>query len=142
MAYHLPPAQVYLTEGWLKEINLDLVETIKRMMIPRKNFRTKPSGEYETATLRTPYRFITLMLNRVFGRAHGKSFKLGWIPIIFHVATQGTIFKWENIASNSLSACISSTLRGVSQKNSEFYMSSILVDCILCTQPFLTLRCN
>ena len=38
MAYHLPPAQVYLTESWLKEINLDLVETVKRMMIPGKNF--------------------------------------------------------------------------------------------------------
>ena len=38
LAYHLPPAQVYLTENWLKEINLDLVETVKRMMIPGKNF--------------------------------------------------------------------------------------------------------
>ena len=38
LVYHLPPAQVYLTESWLKEINLDLVEIVKRMMIPRKNF--------------------------------------------------------------------------------------------------------
>ena len=38
LAYHLPPAQVYLTESWLKEINLDLVETVKRMMILGKNF--------------------------------------------------------------------------------------------------------
>ena len=87
LAYHLPPAQVYLTENCLKEINLDLVETVKRMMILGKNFRTRPSGEYDTATLWTPYRFIALMLNRVFGRAHGKIFKLGWIPIIFCVAT-------------------------------------------------------
>ena len=38
LAYHLPEAQVYLTEDWLKEINLDLVETVKRMMIPGNNF--------------------------------------------------------------------------------------------------------
>ena len=63
LAYHLPEAQVYLIEGWLKGINLDLVETVKRMMVPGKNFRTRPSGEYDTATLRTPYRFIALMLN-------------------------------------------------------------------------------
>ena len=132
-AYHLPPAQVYLTESWLKEINLNLVETVKRMMIPGKNFWTRPSREYDTATLQTPYRFIALMLNKLFGRAHGKSFKLGWIPIIFYVATQGTVFNWENIVSNSLSACISSALGGVSQKKSEFYMSSILMDYILCT---------
>ena len=38
LAYHLPPAQVYWIENWLKEINLDLVETVKRMMIPGKKF--------------------------------------------------------------------------------------------------------
>jgi len=38
LAYHLPEAQVYLTEDWLKEINLDLVETLKRMLVPGKRF--------------------------------------------------------------------------------------------------------
>ena len=38
MDYHLPSPQVYLTESWLKEIAMDLVETIKRMMIPGNNF--------------------------------------------------------------------------------------------------------
>ena len=51
MAYHLPSPQVYLTESWLKEVALDLVETVKRMMIPRNNFKTRPSGEYDTSTL-------------------------------------------------------------------------------------------
>ena len=111
------------------------------MVVPGKNFWTRPSGEYDTTTLRTPYRFIALMLNRIFGRAQGKSFKLGWVPIIFSVATQATVFNWVNIVSNSLSACICSALGGVSQKKSEFYMSSILIVYILCTQPFPTLRC-
>ena len=38
MEYHLPSPQVYLTEIWLKEIAMDLVETVKRMMILGKNF--------------------------------------------------------------------------------------------------------
>ena len=76
-----------MTEDCLKEINLDLVETLKRMLVSGKNFRTRSSGEYDTATLRTPYRFITLILNRIFRRAHSKSFKLEWVPIIFYVAT-------------------------------------------------------
>ena len=116
LAYHLPEAQVYLTEDWLKTINLDLVETLKRMLVPGKNFRTRPRGEYDTSTLRTPYKFIALMLNRIFERAHGKSFKLEWVPIIFYVATQGTVFNWANIFSNVLLACIASALGGVSQK--------------------------
>ena len=128
MAYNLPTAQTYLTESWLKELNLDMVETVKKMMISRKNFCTRPYGEYETSTLHTPYRFIVLMLNRIFGRANGKSFKMGWIPVIFFVPTEGTIFKWASIVSNSLSACISTSLGGVSQKKSEFYISSILID--------------
>ena len=85
LAYHLLEAQVYLTEDWLKTINLDLVETLKRMLVPSKSFRTTPSGEYDTATLRTPYRFISMMLNIIFGQAHGKRFKLGWLPIMFCV---------------------------------------------------------
>ena len=87
LAYHLPEAQVYLTEDWLQAIRMDQVETLKRMLMRRKNFRTRLTGEYDIASLRTPYRFITLMLNRIFGRAHGKSFKLEWVPIIFYVAT-------------------------------------------------------
>ena len=114
MDYHLPEAHVYLTQDWLKAIKLDLVETLKRMLVPRKNFRTRPSGEYDTANLRTPYRFIALMLNRIFRRDHGKGFKLEWVPIIFYVATQGIVFNWANIVSNSLSACIASALGRVS----------------------------
>ena len=85
--YHLPEAQIYLIKDWLKSIRMDLVETLKRMLMPRKNFRTRPTREYDTTSLRTPYRFIALMLNRIFERAHGKSFKLEWVPIIFYVAT-------------------------------------------------------
>ena len=41
LAYHLPEAQIYLTEDWLKGIKMDLVETLKRMLMPGKNLRTK-----------------------------------------------------------------------------------------------------
>ena len=44
--------------------------------------------------------------------------------------------------SNNLSSCISVALGLFSQKKSEFYMSSFLIDCILCTQSFLALKCK
>ena len=111
-------------------------------MAPRNNFCTRSSGEYETANLCTPYRFIAFMLNRIFGRANGKNFKLSSVRVIFFVATQGTIFNWENIVSNNLSSCISAALGGVLQKKWEFYMSLFFIDCILCTQSFPTLKCE
>ena len=83
MAYNLPTPQTYLTESWLKEIKLDMVDTIKKMMILGKKFHTRPSREYETSTLCTPYRFIALILNIIFGRENGKIFKIGWVPVIF-----------------------------------------------------------
>ena len=83
MAYNLPTTQTYLTENWLKELNIDMVETVKKMMIPGRNFCTRPSGEYEASILCTPYRFIALMLNRIFGRENGKSFKIGWYQLYF-----------------------------------------------------------
>ena len=81
-----------MSDDWLNNIRMDLVETLKRMLLSGKNFRTRPTGEYDIASLRVPYRFIALMLNRIFGRAHGRFFKLEWMPIIFYVTTQGTIF--------------------------------------------------
>ena len=44
--------------------------------------------------------------------------------------------------SNSLSACISAALGGVSEKKIEFFIRSILIDCILCTQSFSALKCQ
>ena len=44
LAYHFPEAQTYLTEDWLKSIRMDLVETLKRLLTPGKNFRTRPTG--------------------------------------------------------------------------------------------------
>ena len=66
-AYKLPTPQSYLTEEWLKGLDLDILDNVRRMMVPRKHFCTRPSEEYETVHLCTPYRLIALMLNRIFG---------------------------------------------------------------------------
>ena len=87
LAYHLPEAKLFVSDDWLNNVRMDLIETMKRMMLNGKHFRTRATGNYDTASLRVPYRFIALMLNRSFGRAHGRLFKLEWVPIIFHVAT-------------------------------------------------------
>ena len=51
------------------------------------------------------------------------------------------VFNWASLVSNSLSACLAATLGEEAQKKSEFYMSSILIDYILCHKPFPGLRC-
>ena len=62
------------------------------MMIEGKQFLQKASHKYETSSLGTRYRIIALILNKSFSREHGKLYKMGWIPFIYHVAMQGTMF--------------------------------------------------
>ena len=71
LAYHLPEPQIFLFDAWLDNIRMDLVETLKKMLLPGKLYRYRATGEYDTASLRSPYKFVALMLNRIFGRAHG-----------------------------------------------------------------------
>ena len=82
LAYHLPEPQVFLFDAWLDNIRMDLVETLKRMLLPGKLYRHRQNSEYDTASLRAPYRFVALMLSRIFERAHGRVFKLEWIPTL------------------------------------------------------------
>ena len=36
LAYHLPEAQIFLSDDWLNNIRMDLVETLKRMLLSGK----------------------------------------------------------------------------------------------------------
>ena len=91
----VPTPQVMMTDDWVKSVNLDTFECAKWMMVAGKKLRKKDSGEYETVILRPPYRVMALMLNRIFDRENGKWYKLSWIPLIYHVALEGTIFNWH-----------------------------------------------
>ena len=53
MAYHLPPAQIYLTEIWLKERTMGMVEIVK-IMINR--------AMLHTSLLMSPWHIICLLL--------------------------------------------------------------------------------
>ena len=76
------------------------------MMVVGKQLHQKSTSEYETIILCPPYRVIALILNRFFGRENGKMYKLIWIPLIYHVAMEGTVFNWADIVSSILSSCI------------------------------------
>ena len=106
------------------------------MVAEGKTFWNKSSGEYETTHLCTPYKMVVLMLNRIFGRADGRFYKFGWIPLIYHVTMMGRIFNWADIVANSLSSCIIAVQEGLHQQKFKFYMGTFLVDCILCFHPF------
>ena len=79
---------------------------------------------------------VVLMLNKILGRDDGRTYKFGWIPLIYYVAMKGTIFNWDDIVANSLSTSITAAQEGLHQRKYEFYMGSFSIDCRLCFHPF------
>ena len=61
-----------MTTEWVKGLKFDDTAKARMMMIDGKNFRNKHSGEYEIAHLKTPYRLIVLLLNKIYGRVDGR----------------------------------------------------------------------
>ena len=72
----------------------------------------------------------------MYGRADGKTYNFGWIPLMYYVAMEGTNFNWVDIATRKFSKGIKETHEGLKQKKSELFMSSFLIDCILCRHQF------
>ena len=81
-----------MTKKWIKELYLDFFDRVRRIVVLEKQFRMKPSGEYETTNLRTPYQLLDLMLNLIFCLDNGRIYKISWAPLIYFVATIGIIF--------------------------------------------------
>ena len=102
-----------MTDEWVKKVDIDVLECAKKMMITRKQLCLNETGKYESSSLRTPFRIIVLMLNKIFGRADETLFKLSWIPLIYYVAFEGTIFNWEDIVLSSLSSCVAAAQGGI-----------------------------
>ena len=137
-AYNLPPSEISMTTEWVKKLKFDYIATTKIMVAEGNIFKNKQSEEYETPHLCTPYRLVVLMLNRIFDRADGRTYKFGWIPLIY----KGTILNWADIVANSLSTSITAAQEGLHQRKFEFYMGSFFIDCILSFHPFEKLCCT
>ena len=71
-AYNLPTSEVSMTTDWINSLTIDYVGIAKMMTTEGKSFRQRESGEYETTSLRTPYRLAALMLNKIFDRVDGR----------------------------------------------------------------------
>ena len=82
------------------------------------------------------------MLNKIYGRVDGKFYKFGWIPLIYHIAMEGTVFNWADIIAKNFSTSIKAAQEGLHLSKSEFYMPSFLANCILYCHRFEGLKCT
>ena len=108
-AYRFLISEVNMTTCWINRLTIDYVGCTRMVMEEGNSFRQRASREYETAGLRTSYRLAAPMLNGIFDRDDGIFYNIVWIPLIYHVTMEGTIFNWSYIFVNSLSSCITAT---------------------------------
>ena len=66
-ACKLPAPHIFMTDKWVGDLDLDVLDCAKKMMIFGKQFLHKALGEYENSNLSTLYSLIALMLNQIFG---------------------------------------------------------------------------
>ena len=112
-SYIFPISEVSMTNDWINSLSIDYVGCTRMMMTEENSFQQRASREYEIASLCTPYRLVSLMLNGIFRKADGIFYKIGWIPLMYHVTMEGIVFNWMNIVANILYSCISSELGGL-----------------------------
>ena len=72
----LPTPQDFMRDNWIKDMDLDVIDYFKKMMLSGMQFLHKNSGEYEIANLCILYHLITLMLNCIFGWTNEKFYKV------------------------------------------------------------------
>ena len=92
LTYKIPTPRVMMTDEWVNKLDLDILECAKKMMIAGRQLRQKETREYESASLHNPFKIVAFMLNRIFGQENGRLYKLSWIPLIYYVSLEGTIF--------------------------------------------------
>ena len=114
-AYSLLEVEISVTTYSFKSLTFHYTTTVKGMMTEGKTFRHNQSREYEMANLRTPFKIVALMLSRVYGRPDGKMYNFGWIPFMYYVAMEGTVFNWVDIATKNLSKGIKESQEGLKQ---------------------------
>ena len=117
-SYSLPEVEISVTTEWVKSLKFDYTATKKGMVAEGNTFRHKQSGEYETTHLRTPFRIITLMISKLYGRADGKMYNSSWIPLMYYVAMEGMIFNCADIATRNLDKCVKTAQEGLKQNKS------------------------
>jgi hypothetical protein len=90
--YHLDKGELSLDENLIKEFPLKVKDLFKVWYNPNKPFKSRPSGEYPTNLLRTPYQYVVVMLCRLYGEPDASKFPMTWEPLIYYITDVGSNF--------------------------------------------------
>ena len=70
------------------------------------------------------------MMNCLYSRAYIDVFHGTWVPIMYAVATKGTVFNWASILASALRTNIATAKHPETDQPLEFYMASYLLNAV------------
>jgi hypothetical protein len=131
--YHLEKGTRSLDDELLNKFPHKVKDLFKIWYNPDKTFNLRPSGEYPTTSLRTPYQYIVVMLCRLYGEQDASKFTLSLMPLIYYCVDEGSSFNWVDILSTTLTESITVVKETSPGQFPSFHMSSYLLD-IMCVR--------
>jgi hypothetical protein len=118
----------------------NLFDLIRDWVSHPAKFRADSNGIYSFSSLEPPFRYITMMVCRLYGREDTTHCFLPWVPLIYTV-TENLSFDWAKLLSNSLTSGITKyQAQKASGKATSFFMSAYIMDAICFMTPFPLLR--
>jgi hypothetical protein len=80
-----------------------------------------------------------LPCSRLYGEKDVQHFKLEWVPILYQITKEGSIFNWDQILSANIQQAINKTLESPLRYCVGFLMSSYLVD-VVCAKKYFSIN--
>jgi hypothetical protein len=118
------------------EFDKTLPGLIKDWVSRSSTFRVNNEGVYSISSLEPNYRYVAMIICRLFEAEDTAHFLVQWVPLIFRVA-EGSSFDWAKILSDNLFNKITEYQeQKAAGKPSRFYMSAYIMDAICALTPF------
>ena len=122
--YRLLDKEETFNTKWLSYFSVPMKDILMPWWQDLSKFQVKNDPVYRMKFLKKVYHLIAAMMNQLYGRPHNDTFLRTWVPIMYVVATRGTIFNWASFLASALKNNIHTTNYLEAYKQLEFYIAS------------------
>ena len=84
--------------------------------------------EYKEMIFQKIIHVLNALLCRLYGEKDATILRPSWVPIIAEIVAKGLVFKWGTILSSVFNQVVKKSMIIYDQQESNFFMSSYIVD--------------
>lgn len=95
--YRLPKKEEAFNTQWLSNFVIPTKEIFREWWQEPSKLWVRNDQVYRMEGIKKVYQLITAMTNLLYDKPDANASLKAWVPIMYVVATRGTIFNWANI---------------------------------------------